>query len=31
MEGMLAKETQEVIVGNAEVRDVFKISRKWEP
>ena len=27
MEGMLAPETQEVIVGNAEVRDVFKITR----
>jgi translation initiation factor IF-2 len=27
MEGMLAPETEEVIVGNAEVRDVFKISK----
>lgn len=27
MEGMLAPEVEEVIVGNAEVRDVFKISR----
>jgi translation initiation factor IF-2 len=27
MEGMLAPETQEVIVGNAEVRQVFKISK----
>jgi len=27
MEGMLAPETQEVIVGNAEVRDVFKITK----
>lgn len=27
MEGMLAPETQEVIVGNAEVRNVFKISK----
>jgi translation initiation factor IF-2 len=27
MEGMLEKEMEEVIVGNAEVRDVFKISK----
>jgi translation initiation factor IF-2 len=27
MEGMLAPETEEIIVGNAEVRDVFKISK----
>jgi translation initiation factor IF-2 len=27
MEGMLAPETEEVIVGNAEVREVFKISK----
>jgi translation initiation factor IF-2 len=27
MEGMLAPETQEVIVGNAEVREVFKITK----
>ena len=27
MEGLLAPETQEVIVGNAEVREVFKISK----
>ncbi|MBS1505025.1 MAG: translation initiation factor IF-2 [Bacteroidetes bacterium] len=27
MEGMLEKELEEVIVGNAEVRDVFKISK----
>ena len=27
MEGLLAPETQEVIVGNAELRDVFKISK----
>jgi translation initiation factor IF-2 len=27
MEGMLAPETEEVIVGNAEVRDVFKITK----
>jgi translation initiation factor IF-2 len=27
MEGMLAPEIEEVIIGNAEVRDVFKISR----
>jgi translation initiation factor IF-2 len=27
MEGMLAPETQEIIVGNAEVRDVFKITK----
>lgn len=27
MEGMLAPEVEEVIVGNAEVRDVFKISK----
>ena len=27
MEGMLAPETQEVIVGNAELREVFKISK----
>ena len=27
MEGLLAPETQEVIVGNAEIRDVFKISK----
>ncbi len=27
MDGMLEKEMQEVIVGNAEVRDVFKISK----
>jgi len=29
MEGMLEKEMEEVIVGNAEVREVFR-SRKWE-
>jgi len=27
MEGMLEKEMEEVIVGNAEVREVFKISK----
>jgi translation initiation factor IF-2 len=27
MEGMLAPETEEVIVGNAEIREVFKISK----
>jgi translation initiation factor IF-2 len=27
MEGMLAPETEEVIVGNAEVREVFRISK----
>jgi translation initiation factor IF-2 len=27
MEGMLAPETEEIIVGNAEVRDVFKITK----
>ena len=27
MEGLLAPETQEVIVGNAELREVFKISK----
>ncbi len=27
MEGMLAPETEEIIVGNAEVREVFKISK----
>jgi translation initiation factor IF-2 len=27
MEGMLEKEFEEVIVGNAEVRDVFKITK----
>ena len=27
MEGMLAPEVEEVIVGNAEVREVFKISK----
>jgi translation initiation factor IF-2 len=27
MEGMLAPETEEIIVGNAEVREVFRISK----